>query len=113
MEIMLTRTDSPFIIKNTKPVMFFYKLPEKIRKDYEATFKTFVRFDDRKWVSHHIEKVGQYFKNISPEKFIYLRDHLPDYDYFIFYEMFIILHPVIKFIVEEYGLYERYPECLI
>lgn len=105
--------DEVFTSKKTLPVRFFYNMPEDLRFAYENIFEYLLSKKDFDWLKQHKSLIKIYMKNISPEKFIQIRDHAPDFDYFVFCEIFQLLQPIIGSIVENYNLYEKYPEYLI
>ena len=109
----MTKFDENFSLEKTLPVGFFYKLPEKIRQEFDDDIKNFLIKKYMNWIEHHNNIIKYYMKDISPEQFIYIRNIAPDFEYFIFYEAFIILQPVIEFIVEKNDLYKIYPEYLL
>lgn len=105
--------ENHFTLEKTTPVGFFYRLPKHIRRGYEPLLNAWIEKDDVNWVKQH-EKITEYYmKNISPEQFLYIRETAPDFEYFVFYEIFIILQPIISMIIKEYDLYNRYPEYVI
>ena len=110
---MATPPDQLFTLEKTKPVCFFYKLPEQIKKDYERLYKEMLNDTDLMWIQEK-QWVDHYMFDISPDKFNnYIVKYVDDVDYFTFYEYFEILQPAIETIINANNLYEEYPEYLI
>ena len=106
-------TDDYFTLDKTKPVNFFYKLPQKIRIKCEILYADIFGSQCFMWIEHN-KCVGDfYMKNITFEQFKRIRENTPNSEYIIFLEYYKILQPVIKKIIETNDLYEKYPECLI
>jgi hypothetical protein len=108
-----TPIDQLFTLEKTKPVCFFYKLPEQIKKDYQQFYKEMLNDVDLMWIQEK-HWVDHYMIDISPDKFNnYIMKYTDDVDYFTFYEYFEILQPTIETIINANNLYEEYPEYLI
>jgi len=105
--------DEVFTNEKTLSVRFFYNMPQNLRLEYENLFEKKLSEKDFDWLKQHKSLIKIYMNGISTEKFIYIRDTAPDFDYFVFCEIFQMLQPIIEYIVKKNNLYEKYPEYLI
>lgn len=99
-----------FTFNNTMPVNFFYKLPNKVRNKYEQLYVNFVEYSDFLWINRNKQHVDKYMKNIKPDIYNLILDTEPKGTLLLFIEYYKLLYPVIRDIVQEYDLYDQYPE---
>jgi hypothetical protein len=107
-----TPTDKLFTEEKTKPVCFFYRLPENIRKEYTQLYKVMFNDSDLMWIQEK-KWIEHYMKDISPDKFQWITKYADDVDYFTFYDYFELLQPAIETIINGNDLYNQFPEYLI
>lgn len=107
-----TPIDILFSEERTIPVAFFYKLPKHIRLEYEEWYRIMLSDVDLMWIQEK-NWVDHYMKDISPDKFEWIKKYTDDVDYFTFYDYYEILQPTIETIINGNDLYKKYPEYLI
>jgi hypothetical protein len=107
-----TPIDILFLEEKTKPVCFFYKLPQNIRDKYTVWYREMFSDSDLMWIQEK-KWIEPYMHDISPERFEWITKYADDVDYFTFYDYFELLQPAIETIINGNDLYEKYPEYLI
>lgn len=106
-------SDDYFTIEKTYPVRFFYKLPSQVRRICEELYEDIFGPECFTWLQNNKDVGDFYMKNISIERFKYIRNNTQNVDYLVFLEYYKLLQPVIKNIIDANDLYEKYPEYLI
>lgn len=122
-------TDKLFEIERTTPIRFFYRLPLSKRRHFIKNLvdqRIHNEIQNNNLIPNEKDNVHKYMmdymlnnrfdnlmKEISPEKFEWIKKHTDDETFFSFYHYYEILQPIIENLIDVEHLYDKYPEYII